>query len=300
MNINSMGVKKKSIPYILIAPSIAILLTMVCYPFLSNIYYSLIDYTLIKKDRPFVFLDNYISVFQKTYFWSTILRTCIWTFSNIVFVLILGILTSLLLNSKLKGKFLIKGALLIPWILPEVVTGYTWKWMLTSDYGIINSMLTSLGIIDYNFSWFKTGTMAMTAVVIANVWRGYPFMAVMLYAKLKTLSKDQLEAAKIDGVTNIQMFIHIIIPHLKPIIDKCTLLAFIWTFNSFSIIFTMTNGGPVDKTETFPLIIQKTAFQNFKFSEASTMSIIMLVAMLLMLFCGSGFSRLLSGNREEN
>lgn len=292
--------EKRITPYILVGPSILVLLVMVCYPFFSNIYYSFLDFTLVKKDVPFVFLENYITVFQKDYFWNTLLRTFVWTISNIAVMLVLGILTSFTLNSGFKGKTLFQSALLIPWILPEVVTGYTWKWMLTSEYGIVNNLLTFLGIINYDFSWFKTGTAAMAAVIIANVWRGYPFMTVMFYAKLKTLSKDQVEAARIDGANGFQIFYNVILEHLKPIIQKCTVLAFIWTFNSFSIIFTMTNGGPIDKTETFPLIIQKTAFQNFKFSEASTMSIIMMFAMIAVLYSSYLASRLLSDRRWEN
>lgn len=292
-----LNVGKRITPYILVGPSIVVLLVMVCYPFFSNIYYSFLDFTLVKKAVPFVFFDNYLHVFQKDYFWSTLLRTFIWTISNIVLMLVLGTLTSLALNSGFKGKALLQSALLIPWILPEVVTGYTWKWMLTSEYGIVNNLLTFLGIINSDFSWFKTGTAAMAAVVLANVWRGYPFMTIMFYAKLKTLSKNQVEAAKIDGANGLQIFYNVTLAHLEPVIQKCTALAFIWTFNSFSIIFTMTNGGPIGKTETFPLIIQKTAFQNFKFSEASTMSIIMMLAMIAVLYSSSIATRIFGNKR---
>ncbi|GMQ59891.1 sugar ABC transporter permease [Vallitalea sediminicola] len=275
--------RRANLKSMLFLPTIIILLVTIAYPFLCNIYYSFTNYTLVKPVKTFIMFNNYIEICKSDYFIETIIRTIVWTCSNITFMLILGLSTALLLNTNIKGTTIIKGSILIPWVLPEIVTGYCWKWMLSSDYGIINNILEKLNLISADFSWFRSGATAMGVAVLANVWRAFPFMALMFYAKLKTLSREQLEAAKIDGAGTIQTFVHITLPYLKNSIQTVCLLAFIWTFNSFGIIFSLTGGGPINKTETFPFIVQKTAFQYYEFGEASTMSIIMFLIMTLVL-----------------
>ncbi len=280
--------RKYKIESLLFLPTLLILFVTIAYPFISNFYYSFTDFTLVKPVKSFVFLDNYIRIIQSDYFIETIMRTVVWTCTNIFFMLTLGMATALLLDSNVRGTTIIKASILIPWVLPEIVTGYSWKWMFSADYGIVNYWLETLNIIQADFSWFRNGTTAMGVAILANVWRAFPFMALMLYARLKTLSRDQIEAAKIDGANTLQSFLHITLPYLKGTIQILSLLSFIWTFNAFGIIYSLTGGGPINKTETFPFIVQKTAFQYYKFGEASTMSIIMffiMITVLLIIYC---------------
>lgn len=279
-------------PYLLLAPAVLVILGTVAYPVVYNIYLSFIDYTLTKPDKPFVGLGNYITVLQADYFADVLKQTLVWTLGNIVLLLALGLAVCMLLNQEFVGKNLLKSLLLISWILPEVVTGYAWKWMLMSDFGIVNAALEKIGLVGPDFSWFRTGSMAMLAAILANVWRSFPYMTLMLYAKLKTLPGELREAAEIDGATRPQQFAYITLPHLKPVLQRCTLLAFIWTFNAFSIIYTLTAGGPVGKTETFGLIIQRIAFSNYRFGEASALSMVMLFILMLVIGGGSLLGKL--------
>lgn len=277
--------------YLFLAPMLVILLVMVAYPFLANIGYSFLDYKLTKMDRPFIFLDNYIRIFTEEDFWGIFQKTVVWTVGNMALILTLGISVGLLLDSTIKGKVFLQTVLLIPWVIPETVTGYTWKWMMASDYGILNRILMELHIVDANFSWFRDKNMAMLAVILANVWRAFPFMAVMVYAKKKSMPNDWVEAAVIDGANAWQVFRHITFAYIKPVVARVATLVFIWSYNAFGIIYTMTDGGPLGATTIFPVFIQKKGFANYDFGITAAMSVMMMITMLILLFGSSAVPR---------
>lgn len=286
-NLKRSKLLRKSNPYLLSSIAILVIVIFKIYPLVLNVWYSLIDYKLSTTNHSFVGLKNYISILNDKRFMSSISRTFIWTIANIIGMMLIGIPTAFLLNVDFKGNTLLKSIILIPWILPEIVTGYTWKWMLMGDFGIVNFVLSKIGILSLDYSWFRNGDSAMFAVVLANVWRSIPFVAVMVYAKLKTVPQEIIEAARIDGASKVQLTRHIVFPFITPVLRRVLTLAFIWTFNAFSIIASMTNGGPLYKTEIMALIVQKTAFTKFQFSQASAMSITMSVLLLLVLWLAS-------------
>ncbi len=281
--IKSLLYKESIFPYLLIAPGSVALLLFIAYPMITNIFMSFFDYKLVQIIKPFVFLDNYIQVLSSGRIWESLVRTITWTGFNILFMNILGLIVAIFLATGFRGNTVIKATILIPWVLPQVVTGYTWSLMLSQDIGVVNHMLQSLGIVPPNFSWFQSGGLAMTAVIIANVWRGFPFFALMIYAKLSTLPRDQVEAARIDGANIKDVFIHITVPYIQSTIKTCSLLAFIWTFNAYDILKVMTNGGPAEETLTLSLIVQREAFQYYELSRAATMSVVMFFAMFAIL-----------------
>jgi multiple sugar transport system permease protein len=286
-------------PLFLILPAALILLVFKYYPLFVNSWYSVIDYKLTGGAQKFVGLENYRDVLSDAKFLAAISRTFTWTISNILGMLAIGVPAAFLLNSEFKGKALLKSCILIPWVLPEIVTGYTWKWMLMGDFGIINTILSWLNIVEPSFSWFRNGNTAMLAVVMANVWRSIPFVAVMVYAKLCTLPTEMMEAARIDGACGVKMLRYITFPHIEPVLRRVAMLAFIWTFNAFSIIASMTGGGPVYKTEIMPLIVQRTAFSKFEFNSASAMSIVMSLILLALALVISIIRRVLRAGKKE-
>jgi multiple sugar transport system permease protein len=286
-------------PLLLILPVVLILLVFKFYPLFVNVWYSLIDYKLTGGAQKFVGLENYRDVLRDAKFLAAISRTFAWTIFNILGMVLIGVPAAFLLNTQFKGKLLLKSCILIPWVLPEIVTGYTWKWMLMGDFGIINTILSWFHVVDPGFSWFRSGNTAMLAVVMANVWRAIPFVAVMVYAKLRTIPTEMMEAARIDGACGIKLLRYITFPHIGPVLSRVVMLAFIWTFNAFSIIASMTGGGPVYKTEIMPLIVQRTAFSKFEFNSASAMSIVMSLILLALMLALSGVRRALKSGKEE-
>lgn len=265
------------VPYILLLPSSVLILVFVLVPFLLNIIVSFTDYSLINPNYSFVGIQNYVEVFNSGILVVAVIKTAIWTIGCLIPSLIIGLIACLLMNSNIKFVNVLKAAILLPWVLPEVVTGYAWQWMFSGDFGIITHYLIKLHIIDDSFSFFTTTSAAMTAVIIANVWRSFPFIAVMLYAKLKTLPAEMVEAAKIDGAGSIQIFTHVTISWLMPIAARVMALAFIWTSNAFSIIFTMTAGGPAGGTETLSVLMQRIAMRDYNFPIATALGVIVFI-----------------------
>lgn len=287
-------------PYLLVLLAVLVLLAFKFYPLILNVWYSLIDYKLSSTQQTFVGLKNYARILRDGKFIAAIGRTFLWTGANILGMVALGLPAAFLLNSEFRGKLLLKSCILIPWVLPEIVTGYTWKWMFMGDFGIVNYLLSVLCILPLNYSWFRSGNTAMFAVVAANVWRSIPFVSVMVYAKLKTLPTDMVEAARMDGASGLKLVRYITVPYIMPVLRRVITLAFMWTFNAFSIIAAMTGGGPVYKTEIMALIVQRTAFSRFEFSSASAMSIVMSLILLAFILAFALGKRVVFRRREED
>lgn len=279
--------KQRRLLYIFFLPMALVLLVFVAYPFMENLRYSFLDYKLTKIAKPFVLLDNYVKIFKSSDFMGLLSKTLVWTIGNMVLVLLLGISTGLMMDTELKGKMVLQSVLLIPWVIPETVTGYTWKWMMASNYGILNKILSDLHMIGPEFSWFRDGKMAMLAVILANVWRAFPFMAIMVFAKKKTMPADWIEAAKMDGANGFQILKYITFDYIKPVVLRVSTLIFIWSYNAFGIIYTMTDGGPLGATTIFPVYIQKKAFSSYDFGITAAMSVLMMLCMIVLLGAGS-------------
>jgi multiple sugar transport system permease protein len=270
------------IPYLLLLPAIIIVSIFVLYPLTNNLLMSFQNAKLIKTTSHYIGFSNYIQIFSNPTIWQSILRSFIWTISNIFLMSILGIITSLLFMENFFGKNLLKAVILIPWVLPQVVTGFVWSVMLSDHMGILTAIIRGSGIVSQDFSWFQTGTLSMVAAILTNVWRGFPFFALMLFARLSTLPSEQLDAAKIDGAKGVSLFYYIIFPYMKPVLFICIVLAFLWTFNAYDIIKVMTNGGPAEATLTLPLLIQREAFEYYNLSKASTMSLVTFILIVIM------------------
>lgn len=268
-------------PFFLISPGVVILVLFALYPLICNLVMSLFSVKLISTETPFVAFKNFTDIIAGESIWNSIGRSFLWTIINVLFMLIIGMISALLLNTKTVLSKILKVVILIPWVLPQIVTGYTWSMMLSQDVGIITEIMRSLHLVGSDFSWFQSADMAFLATIIANVWRGFPFFALMIYARMISIPQSQIDAAQIDGANGIQCFLYVTLNHIKGIVAICCALSFVWTFNAYDIIKIMTNGGPGEDTLTLPLIIQREAFAYYDLSRAATMSIIVLIIMVI-------------------
>lgn len=253
---------------------------MLC-PFVLNIGISFTNYSMNGRDLQFVGIKNYGDVLSNPGTWSAIRLTVIFIIGCVGLTMLLGMFYAVVMTFKIKGNILIKAFILMPWIIPESVTAYVWKWLFSSDTGMVYYLLEKAGLIADGTSFFFDGVLAMAMVIMANVWRTAPFVAVMTYAKLSAVPDSYIEAAKMDGANALQAFRYIKLPWISPILSRCTMLLFVWSFNSFSIIYILTNGGPAGATTTLPYLIRQSGFQNFNFAQATALSVIALVMILL-------------------
>lgn len=292
--------KKKLYPYVLVMPGILLLMLVIFLPFLQNIYYSFTDYSLLNQDKTFIGFENYINILKGNEFIGALGKSLLYVTVVIALIALFGLTAAFLQNAKgLKGITLLQIFLLLPGILPEVVTGYTWKLLLNYQSGPYYRLLEFLHLIPAGEDIFSNGVTAMLSVAMANVWRGFPVVAITVFAKLKTLQSEQVEAAIIDGANRFQVFRNIEMPHVASTLLSVLTLCFIWTFNSFGLVHIMTGGGPAGATETLPVLLQRMAFKFFDYSESSAFAILMILVLLVVVFAVNILPGLLKRKRAD-
>jgi multiple sugar transport system permease protein len=276
--------KEKYWSYIFILPAFFFISFVLFYPILHACIISFQHYILYEKitvGTPFIGLENYCKVLRDPIFWLSLQNSVIFVGISIFLQFIIGFAVALLLNIKLKGRAIFRTLVLLPYAIPSVIVAIMWAWMLHPVLGVINDMLLKLGLIKNYLSWLASTDTALLSIIIANVWRGFPFFAIMLLAGLQTIPQELYEAAAIDGAGNWQKFKHITIPMIKYAIFISTALRIIWTFNYVDIIYVMTGGGPYNATQTLATWIWTNAYTALDFGYASALALIMLAILIV-------------------
>lgn len=281
-------------PYLLVAPSLAVLTVVLIYPFLSGIWISFHRDTLMSQTRPFVGLENYRAIAAIPDFLVSTRLTLIWTFGSVIGESVLGILLALALNRPFHGRELLRALLLIPWVTPAVVTAVTWRWLYHSEFGVVNAVIEPLGLFPAKENWLGDPHTALWAVMVTNVWKGFPFWMTMILAGMQAIEPEQYQAARVDGANDWQLFRYITLPGLKLILTITSILSFVGNFNSFTLIYAMTQGGPVDATKILPVYIWQDAFVFFRFGEASAIAALFAVVMAILILAYARVLRLRS------
>jgi multiple sugar transport system permease protein len=236
--------------WIMLAPGLLFLLAFVAYPFFYGIYLSLQE-RQVAKPGVFVGLANFVTLFHDGVFWQVSRNTFIYTIVTTVFKLMGGLAMALVMNQAFRGRNLARAFLLLPFIVPTILSTIAWMWIFDPTFSVINWTLVHTGAISKGFSWLGNATLAMVAIIIVNTWRGIPFYGITLLAGLQTISPDLYEAAAIDGATVNQRFWHVTMPIIKPILIIVTMFSIIFTFADFQIVYALTHGGPANATQVF-------------------------------------------------
>ena len=202
-------------------------------------------------------------------------------FLSVATHMILGLAVAMVLNRALPAKPLFRLIALLPWVVPDVVAGIIWKWMFDPIYGAVNDFLLGIGLINSPVEWLSNPKLALLSVILVNLWRGFPFVMLILLAGLQAIPRQFYEAAAIDGASKWQTFIHITIPGLRKMIVVALALDIVWEVRRFGLIQAMTQGGPGILTEVLSTYTYKQYFQFFRFEYASAISVVMTVALLL-------------------
>src|SRR5690606_902984 len=198
---------------------------------------------------------------------------------------VVGMTIALILHSRLPLKNLLAAIMLMPWIVPEIVTALAWKSIYDPLFGGLNPILLGLGIVDKPLGWLSDPQMAMGSVIAVNVWKGIPFFTLLLLAGLKAIDNEQLEAAEVDGANSVQRFRYVTLPGLKYVVMVVLLLSFISTFNQFGLIYLMTNGGPSGATKLYSILAYEKAIGSLQYGPGSAiaLSVAPLMAILIAL-----------------
>lgn len=266
--------KRSSLPYLLLAPTVAVLLALSIYPLIYAIKVSL---QVGVGDAARWSGGNFARLFADGFFRSALLHTFSYAALALTFEFLLGLGLALLLDRPLRGRGAFRALLLVPMMLPPVVVGVVWRLMLNPSFGAINGTLKGVGVETEGLTWTASPALAFISVVAVDIWQWTPFMFLVLLAGLQAIPQEPYEAAMIDGASAWQTFIHVTLPLLKPAILIALLLRTMDLLRVFDQIFILTEGGPGFATETVSLYIYRTAFRFFDFGYAAAMSFALLV-----------------------
>ncbi len=262
-----------------IAPAVVLVAVLMYYPMIRAFIESLYETSFLSQHPKFIGLQNYQDMLKDKAFWQIVRNSLTWTIGVVALQNLLGMGVAVLLNQDIPLRGLSRTLVLLPWVLPGIVGAILWKFMYDPQLGLINSLLLSAGLIRKSFPWLANPGTAMYAVVLAAVWKGYPFSAIIYLAALQVVDQEQLEAAEIDGANAWQRFRHVTIPSIAHIILLNLLLTTIFTFNYFDMVWVTTKGGPLNRTHIFPTAIFDIGFGQFRFGEAAAYGV---VAVLLL------------------
>jgi len=272
-------------------PAAALLLIFLTYPLGLGIWLGLTDATIGEPGR-FIGIDNYISLSQDGVFWLSVFNTTLYTVVASVFKFGLGLWLALLLNEHIPFKALLRAIVLLPFIVPTVLSAVAFWWIYDSQFSIISWALTRLGLITHYIDFLGNPTAARISVIVANIWRGVPFVAISLLAGLQTIPPSLYEAATLDGATPWQRFRYVTLPMLTPIIAVVMTFSVLFTFTDFQLIYTLTRGGPINSTHLMATLSFQRAITGGHMGEGAAIAVAMIPFLLAaILFSYFGLQR---------
>lgn len=273
-----MWLKDRHMWMLFVLPGVILLILVLGWPAVTSILYSF--ETEKTGDKAYT-LANYANLLRDPFFTTTFWNTGIFVSCSVLLHMALGLAVAMILNAALPAKPLFRIIALLPWVVPDVVAGIIWKWMYDPIYGALNDLLLKIGLIENPIEWLSNPTLAMVSVILVNLWRGFPFVMLILLAGLQAIPRHLYEAAELDGAPWVQQFIHITLPGLKKMIVVALALDIVWEVRRFGLIQAMTQGGPGVLTEVLSTYTYKQYFQFFRFEYASAISVVMTIVLLL-------------------
>ncbi len=276
--------------YTLIAPAVVLLGVLVAWPFAMALYFSVTN-SWVGQPGSFIGLQNYWNLLHDGIFQQTLLNSFQFTFTAVFFKTILGVTLALLLLRTVKFKKFVRGAVLLPWVIPTALSTLGWWWMFDSLYSVFNWTLVHLGIVQVGPNWLGTPHLAKAAVITVNIWRGLPFFAITILAGLVSIPAELYEAAKTDGAGPIARFWYITLPMLKPVLAIVILFSTIFTFSDFNIVYVLTRGGPINSTHLFATLANQIGLQSGKIGEGAAVSLFMFPTLVMVVYFQLRFIR---------
>lgn len=269
--------------FLLLLPSLLVIFFIILYPLVNAFVTSFFRYFLTDaRGMTFNGLKNYLDMLTSRSFWNAFSNTIIYVGGTVIGEFIFSFMLALLVNTRFRFKNAINSLFFVPWIMPSVVVALIARFLFFDHYhGIVNVAFKELGLIREFVPWLKDPNLAMPTVILATIWKMFPFMFVILYAGLQAIPIEEIEAAKIDGAGSLQRFFHVTLPNLREIIALATILEFIWQFQYLTIIWSTTRGGPIDRTTTLPILIYRYAFKgSMDMGYGSTIGVFWLLFLL--------------------
>ncbi len=257
----------------LVLPAILVVMAVLVVPFVYSLFLSFNRYDLSRpQNNAFIWFDNYTRLLGDRYFLNSLKVTLTFALVSMVLELALGTAIALVLNERFAGRGVLRGLIILPWALPSIVNAAMWQWIYNANYGALNALLHQLGVIDEYRVWLADPGGAMALLILANVWKETPFTVILVLAGLQGIPDELYDAGKVDGASMWQRLTQITLPLLRPVIMVCGLLQTIWSFQTFELVYVVTQGGPFGSTEVLPVRIYEMTFRSLRFGYGAAMA----------------------------
>lgn len=274
--------KSKLEPHIFMSPSYFVLIVFMGYPLLNTIRLAFSNYKITRPDDiSFAGLANFEKIFSDRNIGMISINSLKFVLITLFFQLMLGFILALALKKPFKGRGAYQAIVFAPWAFSGLVVGMIFKWMFNGEYGLINSVLMDLGLIEQKISFIGTPGLSLVTVIVAMVWQGVPFFGIMILAALQSVPEELMEAAKMDGANSLGRFWHVTIPCVKPTLVITILLRTIWIFNNADIIYTMTAGGPANSSHTLSSYMFTKAYATLDYGFASALGALFMLGLTI-------------------
>lgn len=264
--------------FILLSPVLIYLLLVMVFPICWAVYLSMT--TVQKGETDYVGLSNYLKILQDPSFYNSLLRTMQYTFYCVAGKVIIGVIWAVILNQPFRMKSLYRALLILPWSIPTVIAILTWRWMYSDAGGVLSYLVQLTGLTSKRIFWLSSPNMAMLSVVMANIWRGVPFVGISVLSGLQTLPASLDEAAMIDGANTVQRFFYVTLPQISGVIVLAGLVTCIWTINDFELVYLLTGGGPAKSTEILSVYSYNVGFKSLNVSKAIASTVLTMPLMM--------------------
>ncbi|MEX2148445.1 MAG: sugar ABC transporter permease [Candidatus Rokuibacteriota bacterium] len=285
---------ERVLAYALLTPTVALLGMFIAYPFVMGVWLSLTS-TSVGNLGEFVWFKNFVKAWNDSIFQTAFRNTFVYTFWATIFKLALGMWLALLLNRHFRGKRLVRASMLLPFIIPTVLSTFAWRWMFDPTFSVLNWTLYQSGLIDTKLPFLSSGEWAMWCAIAINTWRGMPFFAITLLAGLQTISPDLHEAASLDGANGWHRFWHVTWPLLKPVTLVVVVFSVIQTFSDFQLIYVLTGGGPANATHLLATYAYQIGILAGLLGEGAAISLFMFPVLLVVVWLQLRYLRRLEG-----
>jgi len=266
----------------LILPAAGVVILMALFPLAWTAWESLHlhDLRMPWRGTPFIGVGHFVEIAGDTRFWAAMLHTAVFTVGSVAPELVLGMALALVLNRTFRGRSVVRALVIVPWALPTVVAALLWRFMFDGDAGIANVVLVQGGVLDRPLAWFADATAAWVPVILADVWKTTPFVALLLLAGLQSIDPALYEAARIDGAGPWRRFVHVTLPGLAPTILVALIFRTLDAFRVFDLVYVLTAGGPGTATEPVALYTFAALLQNLRFGYGSALSVVVFAVSL--------------------
>ena len=270
---------REAFGYLLLAPAVLLMAAIIVYPIILSVDISLQDVRIARIDRPAGdrSFDNYRWLLASHDFWNAA-----WVTARMVAMVgstcfVIGLATALMVNQRFRGRTLARLFIALPWAVPEVVATVIWAWMLDTSFGVVNWGLLRLGLTDSPIAFGSDTTAAFFAVCLVMIWKGYPLVSIMLLAGLQAIPEEQYQAARVDGASVWQRFVHVTLPNLAPVIGVTMVMTTLWVFRDFAIIYVLTGGGPLGATTTLSILTFEQSFSFFRMGQGAAVGVVTMI-----------------------